>query len=792
MKKFNYKRPNDLNEAVAELTPSQNITEEKSNGETGRLIAGGTDIVGALKTKISPFYPDNLISLRDTGLNYIKEDDEYISIGAMTTLSDIEKNKEISEKAPLLAQAARSIASPQIRHQATIGGNVCQEPRCWYYRHPDNHFHCMRKGGSLCNALTGNNAYHSVFGATKVIKSPCEIGCPNETNIPAYFDAIRRQNYDEAAKIFMKVNPMGAITGRVCPHDCQNECNRNEFDESVSIRDVERFIGDHALKNIKKLTGQVDEDTGKRVSIIGAGPAGLTAAYYLALKGHKVKVFDKNEKAGGMLRYSIPAYRLPKNIIDDYISFLESIGVAFILGDQVDKDATLKDYRKDTDSVIVACGAWNDNKMKFKGSEAALSGLQFLYDVNSGNERKPGNDVVVIGGGNVAIDVAVTAKRLGSNVTIIYRRTMEEMPANDWEIEDALSEGVVIKESLSPHEISTDDNKITSINGAKCTSSGGRGSKVTVDTNDIENIPADCVIMAIGQEIDTSLFKEEFKNGHLHFVKGTFAAGDVVNGPATVVEAIAGGRETAYSVHKFLTGNDYGTDTSISAEAGKDLHFDKTALMNSSRTEMENLSLNSRCLNLEDAKGFTDEQAGMEANRCFNCGCVAVTPSDIAPALVALDAIMITTDALGKTPEKTVAAKDFFKIGIETSTSLKPKEILKEIKIPKEYCGNSQSYQKFRTRKTIDFPIAGLAANLKINNNKIEDAKLVLGGAAPIPKCLKEVENYLVGKEVTEQTANEAGKIATSGMMTLAENRYKIHVFNAMIKRALFLFNKET
>ena len=792
MKTFKYKRPSDLKEAVVDLTPSLNKSEGNPHGEKARLLGGGTDIIGSLKSRISPSYPDTLVSLSDVELQYIKEDDDYISIGATTTLNAIEKDWIISSKIPLLKEAAQSVASPQIRHQATLAGNICQEPRCWYYRYPENQFHCMRKGGKNCNALTGNNPYHSIFGAAKVIKSPCEIGCPNGTKIPLYFDHIRKGEIDLAAEIFMSANPMGSVTGRVCPHECQTHCNRNEFDDTVAIRNVERFIGDYALKHMDKLIDKEDKISGKKIAIIGAGPAGMTAAYYLALKGHRVKVYDKNDKPGGMLRYTIPSYRLPKKIVDDIVRVLEEIGVEFVLGSDVDPNKTPSAYKKDNDSVLIACGAWGDNELKFEGAEHALSGLKFLYDVSQHKIDKPGDKVVVIGGGNVALDVAVTAKRMGSDVTILYRRTIGEMPANDWEIDEALKEGIKIKESFIPEQIKVKNGKIISMSTAACVQShSGREHEINVDYENIEDIDTDCVISATGQKIEADFFRDDVDIGDKGQIlvdnkraainkNGLFAAGDVVNGPSTVVEAIAGGREAAYSIHEYITGEKYNGFVSKSESKDNALYFHETALDISNLNELEMKTPENRTLEDEDTQGFDQEHTFIEANRCFNCGCVAVTPSDLAPALVSLNADIVTTGRI-------IPALSFFRANIESSTDLYLNEIVKEIRIPKKSLGNYQSYQKFRIRKTIDFPIAGLAANITVKDGKIKQAKLVLGGAAPTPCELVDVEKYIKGKEVTEPLINEVSDMAMTKAIPLKENDYKLNIFTAFVKRALSL-----
>ncbi|MDR2295352.1 MAG: FAD binding domain-containing protein [Clostridiales Family XIII bacterium] len=790
LKKHEYLRPDSLQGVVAAL---------KSDAKN-KPIAGGTDLMGTVKTRALPALPDGIVSLENAGLSYIRESAEGLHIGAAVTLHELERSEAVRAAAPLLAEAARTVASPQIRHRATLGGNLCQEPRCWYYRYPDNRFFCMRKGGERCDALTGNNAYHSVLGAAKICASPCERGCPNGTDIPAYFDAIRAGDFDKAARIFLAVNPLGAATGRVCPHNCQDACSRKEFDESVSIRDVERFLGDYISDHADRLVEKPAADSGKKVAILGGGPAGLTAAFYLRRKGHAVTVFDRNAEAGGMLRYAIPAYRLPRAIVGGLVSMLDGMGVRFALGADARSASSLADRRRDFDAVLLSCGAWKDNAIDFEGAALALSGLRFLYALRE-NERsgkgpeKPGEKVIVIGGGNVAIDVAVSARRLGSDVTVVYRRSRAEMPAYAHETEGALAEGVKLLECLTPHRIVlAADGRIAGLEAARSRSDGRRGGTPVSDPADKVLLEADCVIMAVGQRVDGALWdgNPDLAEGGRIVVgaggatklPGVFAAGDVVTGPATVVEAVAGGREAAAGIALYLAGENPARARPAAAgeadAAGPDvlLGRDPAALANSAPQPLRIAAPADRTLYAEDSFGPDETPVLREAARCLNCGCVAVTPSDAAPALVALEAEMRTT-------AREIPAAAFFKAGVESSTVLARDEILTEIFIPRASAGNMQSYQKFRLRNSIDFPVAGLAANLRVEDGRIRSAKLVLGAAAPTPRALPEVEAFLTGREITAETAEAAGEMAAGAMRPLAENRYKVQIFKALVKRAV-------
>ena len=366
MKAFKHVKAHSAESAAMQLKDGQ-----------AQVIGGGTDILGTLHNKIHKEFPQKLVSLKQAGLSYINYLDDGIDIGSMTKLSEIESDPIIKETYGLLSQAAHTVASPQIRHMATIGGNICQEPRCWYYRYPDNKFNCIRKGGGVCNAFTGNNLYHSIFGAVKACGTPCEKACPNGTDIPKYLGKIRNNDLEGAAMELLKVNPIASVTGRVCPHFCQSDCNRNEFDEPISIRSIERFMGDFILNNQEAMIRKPDKKTGKKVAVIGSGPAGLTAAYYLRQAGHDVTIFDKNTLPGGMLRYAIPAYRLPRDIIQQIIDMMKKIGIKFVLGADVNNQDTVMDYRKRCDAVFIGCGAWGKNQIGLDGEEYTIVRIRF-------------------------------------------------------------------------------------------------------------------------------------------------------------------------------------------------------------------------------------------------------------------------------------------------------------------------------------------------------------------------------------------------------------------------------
>jgi hypothetical protein len=295
-------------------------------GKTSVAISGGTDLINVLKEEILEAAPQQVVNLKTIeGAEYIRAGKSGFKIGALTKLVDIAESPVIQKRLPILAKAAVSVATPIIRNAATVGGNLCQDVRCEHYRY--SHFYngrkvCYRKGGHECLALFGKNENHSIFGGMKLHNSPCTDNCPARIDIPAYMERLRNDDVAGAAKIIMENNPFPAITGRVCAHFCQEACNRNSHDEPGAVGHVERYLGDFILENSRKYYPRPKNGSGKKVAIVGSGPAGLSAAYFLRREGHQVVVYDRMEKAGGMLQYAIPAYRLPKNYVQDTVAAL--------------------------------------------------------------------------------------------------------------------------------------------------------------------------------------------------------------------------------------------------------------------------------------------------------------------------------------------------------------------------------------------------------------------------------------------------------------------------------------
>lgn len=435
----------------------------KESGGTAQAMAGGSDLLGTYKDNLLKTYPETVVNLKKIpGFAALEEEDGCLKVGAGCKLNTIAQNQAVQEACPALAEAAYSVASPLIRSIGTIGGNICQDVRCWYYRYPDSMggaLDCKRKGGGTCYAINGENRYHSVFGGMSCHGTPCAKSCPAGTDVPAYMAKLREGKWGEAAEIIMRYNPMPMMTSRICPHPCQDDCNQCTYGDSVNVHGVERSLGDYILEHADRYYCAPERETGKRAAIIGAGPGGLSAAYYLRKAGHSVVVYDRMEKAGGVLRYGIPHYRLPKDMVDAYVNALSAMGVKFRLGVQVGQDITVEEIQQSSDSMYVGTGAWKQPVLGLEGENLTQFGLDFLTQVNIYLEKSIGNKVLVCGGGNVAMDVALTAVRLGAGqVKLVCLEQEHDMPAASEEIARAREEGVEICNGWGLGRIVTDEN----------------------------------------------------------------------------------------------------------------------------------------------------------------------------------------------------------------------------------------------------------------------------------------------------------------------------------------------
>ncbi len=400
--------------------------------------------------------------------------------------------------------------------------------------------------------------------------APCQLNCPAHTDCQGYVGLIANGEYDAAIKLIKNKIPLPASIGRVCPHPCEKACRRKNVEEPINIAQLKAFAADMDLQESSYLP-DIMARTGKKVAIIGGGPAGLTAAYYLNIMGHSVTVYDMMDKMGGMLRYGIPQYRLPKEVLDKEIALIEKSGVKLVNNVKLGKDFTIQSLKEENDAVIVAVGAWQSSSMRTPGEDlqGVYGGIDFLRAVIQGNAPAIGDRVVICGGGNTAMDACRTAVRLGAKeVYVVYRRTRNEMPADQLEIDEAEEEGVVYKFLTNPLRFNGENGKVKSITLQMMElgepDASGRRSPVPVEGK-TEEIEVDSVILAIGQRLvqgdvtELSLNKrgnidadEDFFTTNLD---GVFAIGDATNrGASIAIEAIGEAGRCAKAVDAYLNG----------------------------------------------------------------------------------------------------------------------------------------------------------------------------------------------------------------------------------------------
>ena len=474
--------------------------------------------------------------------------------------------------------------------------------------------------------------------------APCVQTCPANIDIQSYLRHVVNGNFQAAVRVIKDRNPFPVVCGRVCPHPCEAKCRRSLVDSPVAINFVKRFAADWDMAQESPWLPRVAAKTGKRIAIVGAGPSGLAAAYYGAINGHEITVFERQPHAGGMMRYGIPEYRLPKVALDREIDLIKALGVKILTGKSLGTHIRLDDLHRDFDAIYLAIGSWRATPMQIEGEnlEGVWLGIQYLEQVTKGVEVKLGDTVIVIGGGNTAIDCARTALRKGAkNVNLVYRRTREEMPAEKIEIEEALHEGVEMVFLTAP-------TKITSAGGRKqlhCLKMAlgepdrsGRRRPVPVDGSDF-TLTADTIIGAIGQSTNTQFLYNDLpvklnKWGDIEIDGKTmqaseekiFSGGDCVTGPATVIQAVAAGRRAAKAMDEFLVrgyvrpGNQNYNCSRGSLEDLPRWEFEEMPKF--LRATMPTISTAHRLSGFPEVDlGLDEATARTEAARCLKCGC---------------------------------------------------------------------------------------------------------------------------------------------------------------------------
>jgi len=487
---------------------------------------------------------------------------------------------------------------------------------------------------------------------TVFLTAPCQEACPAGNPIPQFLYFATQGKYDEALQALLRENPFPGVCGRVCFHPCEIDCNRSQYDETISINAIERYVFDATSDHLPDILPETISDS-KKVAIVGAGPAGLSCAYFLALLGHKVTVIEAQKEPGGVMRWGIPEYRLPKIVLKKEIQRILNLGVEIKTGLKAGEDISFDELNR-FDAIFLSPGAGLSASLMIDGEELrrVWKGEDFLGRINSGEKVKLGKEVIVIGGGNTAMDVARSALRLGSKVTIGYRRTRNEMPAIPGEIDEAGEEGVKFQFLIEPVKVSLLKNKRLAVKFQRMRLSGldpsGRAKAIPVKGKFI-TLEADHLVTAVGEKVDVSWIPQDLiQDGLIHedsFCK-IFAGGDAVDQPRTIVTAISAGKRAAISIDLRHGGDSYdevfskirvGNKGSVSMEAylvgrneGKwpearevipyqqinTLYFESNK-----RAKMRKLSQDRWLKDFSEVNlGFSSEEAMLSALRCFSCG----------------------------------------------------------------------------------------------------------------------------------------------------------------------------
>ncbi len=512
-------------------------------------------------------------------------------------------------------------------------GQTCAKPALstlkYFEKEYKDHILEKRCAGATCDSM---------------VISACQHACPAGIDVPNYVAAIAAGNYEQAVEIIRERNPFPAVCGRICIHPCEFKCRRGELDDPVAIRSLKRFASDWYYDHIDLPKGPFKKTQDRKVAVVGAGPGGLTCAYYLARMGYPVTVYEAQPVGGGMLGITVPEFRLPRQVIQQEIDYICACGVEVRYNTPIDARHTVNDLLEEGYSaVFIAAGAQSSLRMGIAGEDEAVEGLyhglQFLTETRAGKPLVLKGRVVVIGGGNVAMDVARTALRVGAeDVQIFYRRTVSEMPAWKKDIEEAIEEGVVINPLWAPKRILNDGKKVTGIEfvRSKTVFDVEGGSRLSLDENTTQTVEVDAVIVSVGQAPDVSFLSQDSRleralwgslkvdeNSLATNVDGIFAGGDFTTGPSTVIQAIASGRRAALAINQYLKGDQgrlaiLNEKTKLKQDMG--LALDEEIMEEKPRIEVGTEKPQDRIKDFREVeKGFTREQAFQEAMRCLRC-----------------------------------------------------------------------------------------------------------------------------------------------------------------------------
>jgi len=476
-------------------------------------------------------------------------------------------------------------------------------------------------------------AVPNAFTIDKQGLPPCRVACPAGVNAQGYVALISQGKFKEALEVLRRTMPFAGVCGRVCTHPCESECERGKVDQPVSIRALKRFMSDYEMSAGREKAAPIERTKEDKVAVIGSGPAGLACAYDLIREGYPVTVFEAAPKAGGMMRYGIPDYRLPEKVLDNEISYIQELGVEIKTNSPV-KD--LKDvFEQGYEVIFLATGAWVSQKMGIpnEDAEGVLHALDFLNKVNSGTKVKLGKRVAVIGGGNAAIDAARVAQRLGvEEIAIVYRRSRTEMPADADEVDEAEREGIKLHILSAPIKVLTKNNKVTGIQCIRMKlgepDASGRRRPVPIKGSEFD-MEVDNVIMAVGQGVDKAALPKEMEYtnwGTMQVdqvtlqtnVEGVFAGGDVVSGPSDVIASVAAGKEAAVSIDRHMRGVDLKEGRPEPRQRVAEVS--KKGVELKERPSMPTLEPKKREGFAEVELGLDEKTAMAEAQRCLNCG----------------------------------------------------------------------------------------------------------------------------------------------------------------------------
>ena len=542
-------------------------------------------------------------------------------------LTNITQGKGKEGDIELLEEMAEVIKNAALCGLGQTAPNPVLSTLRYFRKEYEDHIFNHRCSAAVCSAL---------------FKSPCQHTCPVEMDIPSYIALIRAGRFEDAYKILLQTNPFPSVCGRVCDHKCQSKCRRGNLDEPLAIKFLKRFITDNAPRPKIEPVAVTRKE---KIAVVGAGPSGLTAARDLALRGYKVTVFEELNFAGGMLRWGIPAYRLPRNILEGEIDDIKALGVEIKLNTRVGRDISFTQLEKDFDYIYLAVGAHKSQRMKVPGEDLknVFGGVEFLRDFNADEEKwlkgekSLGKRVAVIGGGNSAIDAARVALRLGTEVTILYRRLRQDMPAAEEEIVAAEHEGIKIEYLVAPLKINAADDKVSSITCQRMTlgdfDSSGRKRPVPIEGSEF-TLDVDAVVAAVGQVSDMSFAEgqsigvnkwDNFTVGNVYETRTPneryFAGGDAVTGPDTVIAAIAAGHQACEDI-----------DAAIRAANGEPAYekpaeeiIDVPLVIDEESIEAPQMAMPEMEAALRKASfaevelGFSVEDAIKEACRCLRC-----------------------------------------------------------------------------------------------------------------------------------------------------------------------------